>query len=439
MRGTYERRQCNSNLHANVRAQRVVDTFCSRDVLTNPAQAAPVPAVAAGEAAVSPSGWLRSGVVPGLFLMTIILLLSLLAYDAGRRHDANVLAKQNAPAEGKLAPSPPAVQSAASSLQLDKGSATLSIDKVGYAVVEGPAHFELISPMRARLHYGRVKMRVTEKTGHGFVIETPDGEVTDLGTEFSLDVSKGNRTSLIVREGMVDLRAGSSQSLNLPERLVGGEAVLFNAEGNIQRLMSLVASDSDLRDDPIDQNRANNLPLITSVSDSRPTRDTKGYYQIVPKGLREDALANVDQKHEWNGVDANGIPTYLKEADFVKTYNTRKRLRKTNVSVSLSRPAKLYIFWCDDRESPHEWLIKEFQPTGDFIGLDAIDDPKLVRKARPGGVGPGESIDLVFSIWVREITTPGTVVLGAGVDPSQSGTYGIAAVELSIPDVPTTP
>jgi hypothetical protein len=316
---------------------------------------------------------------------------------------------------------------------------TLRLEGIGFVTIEGPTDFCLIGPKRARLNYGRIKVRVTETTGHGFVIETPDGEVTDLGTEFALNVSQGSDSSLIVHEGKVDLRVGSARQLNGPERLVGGEAVSFNATGDMRRLMSVVASDSDATEEQVEQNGASNSPLITSVSDNRPSRDTKGYYQIVPKGLRDDALANVDQKHEWNGVDANGIPAYLKGADFVKTYNTRKKLRKTNVSVSLSRPAKLYIFWCDEREPPHEWLLREFQPTGDFIGLDAIDDPRLVRKARPRGVGPGESIDLVFSIWVREITTPGTVVLGTGVDPSKSGTYGIAAVELSDPDVSITP
>ena len=112
--------------------------------------------------------------------------------------------------------------------------------------------------MRARLNYGRIKMRVTEETGHGFVIETPDGEVTDLGTEFALNVSQGNDTSLIVHEGQVDLRVGRARRLDGPERLVGGEAVSFNATGHIQRLMSIVAGDSE---------DAESTSLISSVTD----------------------------------------------------------------------------------------------------------------------------------------------------------------------------
>jgi hypothetical protein len=283
-------------------------------------------------------------------------------------------------------------------------------------------------------------VRVTETTGHGFVIETPDGEVTDLGTEFALNVSQGSDSSLIVHEGKVDLRVGSARQLNGPERLVGGEAVSFNATGDMRRLMSVVASDSDATEEQVEQNGAIDSPLILSVSDNLPTSDTKGYYQIVPRGLREDALSNVDGRHEWNGVDATGIPAYLVNADYVKTFANpkSKMLRKTNVSVMISRPAKLYVFWCDERESPHEWLLRDFQPTGDQIGLDAEWQPKSNGDQRLCK-GPGKSIDMKFSIWVREVTAPGTVVLGTGVDPSKSGTYNIAAVELSGPDVSATP
>jgi hypothetical protein len=130
---------------------------------------------------------------------------------------------------GLAGPSPTAP--AITSIRIPSGLVSFSLDKIGTVVLEGPADFEFLSPMRARLNKGNLKMRVTEDSGHGFVVQTPDGEVTDLGTEFSLNVSDGKRTSLIVHEGEVDLRVGRTRQLNGPERLIEGEAVSFNATG----------------------------------------------------------------------------------------------------------------------------------------------------------------------------------------------------------------
>lgn len=332
-------------------------------------------------------------------------------------------------------PRPPVVNS----LQNDAGTVTLALNRIGTVTIDGPTDFRMVGPLRARLNYGRIDVHVSEESGRGFVVETPDGDVTDFGTKFSLNVSKGSDTKLIVREGAVDLRPGTWREPGINdrrERLIGGEAVSFNAAGSIQRLMSIIADEPDEDNGQSKPAEVYSTPLITSVRDNLTCAETKGYYQIVPRGLRDDALSNVGARHQWNGVDANGIPAYLLGADYVKSY-VREKYRKTNVSVTLSRPAKLYLFWCDERETPHDWLVREFRPTGDFIGLDANDGPgKHGRKARARGHGPGKSIDLIFSIWVREITTPGTVELGAGVDPSRTGSYGIAATEL---ETETTP
>lgn len=82
--------------------------------------------------------------------------------------------------------------------QLVSGTTRFTLPKVGYVIVEGPAEFNLLSPMRARLNSGRIKMRVTEESGHGFVVETPYGEVTDLGTEFGIDMSEKGKAGLVV-------------------------------------------------------------------------------------------------------------------------------------------------------------------------------------------------------------------------------------------------
>ena len=93
-----------------------------------------------------------------------------------------------------------------SSIRLQSGAVRFNIDGVGWVIAEANADFELLNSKKARLTHGRIKLRVTEESGHGFVVETPYGAVTDLGTEFGLDLTGHDQARLVVFEGAVDLR-----------------------------------------------------------------------------------------------------------------------------------------------------------------------------------------------------------------------------------------
>jgi len=73
----------------------------------------------------------------------------------------------------------------------------------GRMVVEGPATLEFPEAGRAVLRRGRLVMRATP-AGHGFTIETPRGEVIDLGTEFGVSVSQDGEVETHVFEGEVE-------------------------------------------------------------------------------------------------------------------------------------------------------------------------------------------------------------------------------------------
>ena len=316
-----------------------------------------------------------------------------------------------------------------SSIVLEGGTTRLFLPRIGHVIIEGPADFKLTGPMRARLSYGRIKMRVTERTGQGFVIETPDGEVTDLGTEFALNVSDGKDSSLIVREGMVDLRVGTSPQLNGPQRLMIGDGVTFEKGGKLDRVMSIVSTDSGSFETVSSQTSSEKLSLIKSVTDSLHSSDTKKFYEIVPGGLHEDAPAYVDRDYQWNGWDAKGIPDFLVGAEYVRTFNDYKR-RTFTIELELARPADVYVFW--DERVPHaKWLRKDFTNTGFFIGID--ESPAKHSGFKPGelGVGPGEEVDNRCSIWQKSVPAGGVVNLG-GVNRKQSkiSMYGIAVTEI---------
>jgi hypothetical protein len=279
---------------------------------------------------------------------------------------------------------------------------------------------------------GRIRVRVTEESGHGFTVETPYGEVTDLGTEFGLDLTQKGKAGLMVFEGSVDLRVAEADTSTsyLPEkveRLFQGDGVNFEKCVKIDRIDSILSGSSGMfRQERSEMKQEEHEPIILRVKDNK--RETKKFYEIVPAGLREDAIAFVDMPHEWNGMTSAGMPEYLARADYVKTFNSKGTHQPDlKVRVTLSRPAKLYVFFNEEFEAP-DWLKRRFRNTGDKIGIDegyrsaSTVDHRL-------SAGPGMSINGAFDIWELIVPTPETIILGDR-GASWPTMYGIAAVAL---------
>jgi ferric-dicitrate binding protein FerR (iron transport regulator) len=343
--------------------------------------------------------------------------------------------------EAAMAPSTVSQQATVRRIQIKSGASVFSIDGVGTVTLEGPADLTLLGPMRARLDRGRMRMRVTQESGRGYVVETPDGDVTDLGTEFGLSVAAGKQSALAVFEGAVDLLV-AGQTIKTPhiERLLGGDGVLFNKGGKMERLNSIltgsVSAFSVCDESPAVEY---DLPLISDVYDNLPSETTRRYYEIVPGGMQEDSLAFVDRlQHNWNGLSrGHGLPLYLRKADYVKTF-CEDKLRtnsKFTLTVVLSRPAKLFVLF-DKRLDPPQWLTESFTKTEDSVGLDMGKWYSLDETPSPSreiGTGPGQSLDLEFAVWEQIVNQRGAVKLGPnGRNPlteRRATMYGIAAVE----------
>ncbi|TWT75036.1 FecR domain-containing protein [Allorhodopirellula solitaria] len=113
-------------------------------------------------------------------------------------------------------------------LLLVSGIATLRFDSGATMILESPARLELQTDMRAFLHDGAAILDVPE-TAIGFVVATPSGEATDLGTSFAVNVDGANAISEFeVLKGSI--------SVGLPERdqhvlLNDDEAVVVDRSG----------------------------------------------------------------------------------------------------------------------------------------------------------------------------------------------------------------
>jgi ferric-dicitrate binding protein FerR (iron transport regulator) len=315
-------------------------------------------------------------------------------------------------------------------LSIDAGSVALRLSNNVVARMKAPVVLRLDSLEHVRLLHGRMHVDVPEGA-EGFSVETANAEVLDLGTSFSVATVDGG-TDLIVHQGQVDLKvAGAAvkdhEAGGVVKRLRGGEAVRVDVDRTLSRIVNVRAVDMQRSDETqIDDS------LIASVSDNVVRAEMWSFYEIVPGGLTEDAKAFVDRLHEWNGATADGLPSYLVGADYVKTFNDDKISSDLQIQLELKSPAEVYVL-LDKRLTPPPWLVERFSDTGDVVGIDeAHGEQSLIA------VGPGNSIDQTLSVWKFVADSGGVVPLGPNGDPPPhdhseiiyvpSNMYGVAVV-----------
>jgi hypothetical protein len=109
-------------------------------------------------------------------------------------------------------------------------------------VLEGPAAFAVKGHAAAMLDRGRLTARIASgaaarhgrKTSGRFSVHTPKAVVTDLGTEFGVEVGSDGATAVKVFEGLVDFAAtGVAGVATL--RLAAGESAELDARGQAVR------------------------------------------------------------------------------------------------------------------------------------------------------------------------------------------------------------
>ena len=94
------------------------------------------------------------------------------------------------------------------SYELQQGLLNLQFGGGVMVYVEAPTRFDVISDNRMALHRGRLSATVPPE-GIGFTVETPEAEVVDFGTEFSVDV-EGGASEAHVFDGLVRVHPGAS-------------------------------------------------------------------------------------------------------------------------------------------------------------------------------------------------------------------------------------
>lgn len=88
-------------------------------------------------------------------------------------------------------------------IRLLSGSVSIGFASGAFVVLKGPAEFELLEPQRLFCWEGQIRLRIPPGA-EGFCIETPEGVVTDLGTELGVHVRQGETTRVAVFEGKAE-------------------------------------------------------------------------------------------------------------------------------------------------------------------------------------------------------------------------------------------
>ncbi|MEX0611906.1 MAG: FecR family protein [Pirellulales bacterium] len=331
-------------------------------------------------------------------------------------------------------------------VELRRGQAVVRFSSGVMVALKAPSEFQAISPVEARLKLGSMTAQV-DGTKTSFRIHTPAAEVVDLGTRFGVAVARSGDTDLAVFDGLVEVGFApdrkSSQSEPVPaspatrwRRLSAGEALHIDRQGQSRRLATVTDDHFPRLTHP--QQAAAEPPLISAISDNLRDEETSPkFYRIVTRGFVEDAPAYVDRNYQWNGIDESGIPNVLRGADYVMTFNDDRRKHSHEITITLTRPATIYVLYSnldiEKQKTPPAWLTRSFERTGMQIGMD--EDSRGFSDARLG-VGPGESVDYVFSIWKRDVGQPGSLVLGRRQSKEQA-MYGIVVVPLEVAKSPS--
>ena len=118
---------------------------------------------------------------------------------------------------------------------LRSGWAKLRFATGAEAVLEGPAVFEVAAADRLILRAGRCSVHAPVGA-EGFVVETPDGRVVDLGTRFAVRVREGSAeadggTEVHVVEGAAELHPAAEPVAGSVDRLSGGQARRLAGDG----------------------------------------------------------------------------------------------------------------------------------------------------------------------------------------------------------------
>lgn len=117
---------------------------------------------------------------------------------------------------------------AGQSLILTEGFAEITTNRGAVAILEAPATIELLDNDNAlRLHSGKIVGICEIESSKGFVVRTPHTDITDLGTEFGVEVT-GQRVTATVFTGTIAVTPPGGT----PQQVAANQTARLTVNGN---------------------------------------------------------------------------------------------------------------------------------------------------------------------------------------------------------------
>ncbi len=319
-------------------------------------------------------------------------------------------------------------------LEMSAGSLRMRLSSGAVVELEGPVALEFLDAMRLRLLRGVITTEVGTDA-KGFVVDTANARVLDIGTRFGVSVGDEGNTDVVVFHGEVEVYPAGLPPTRESRlaNLVEGEAARISArDAKIRRLQSLA-----LRGDRLAIRRLNSpaSSVILNVTDNIKKANFYRCYTIVPGGMAEGAPASLvragHRRLTWHSLPGQRFPQELQEADVIGTFQDgRSRQVKTDINLDLARPCSVYVLF-DSRAAPPDWLRRDFQDTG----LRLRSGPWWPNLVETNNLQPDADGELyiVHSVWRKDVPAAATVKLGAPATKSETypyAMYGIAVKAL---------
>ena len=293
--------------------------------------------------------------------------------------------------------------------------------------LEGPLRAEFVSASRLRLRQGKATADVG-KNGKGFIIETANARVVDLGTRFGVAVGASNETDVVVFEGKVDVFDPARRTAKSEPKITLGEGEAIRVGDSRKRrpvrMVALGADAQTLQGGAVSD-------IVGDVTDNLVAVGSQRFYGLVRASMGEGArLYTTGHSRTWHAPPGEAFPRELIGADVVCTFSAARREQDLEITIGVTRPCVLYVF-PDARQPLPGWLRRDFTDTG----LRLRSGPWLPRGVDPASLPPGEEEKtcVPYGVWKRTLARPGPVVLGTPCAPGHDdrlAMYGIAVKAL---------
>jgi len=118
-------------------------------------------------------------------------------------------------------------------LHLQTGVMEIIFDSGAKVMLEAPAEFRLMSTRRMALQSGQL-FAVVPHFAQGFTVVTPQSRVTDMGTEFGIQVGQDGSSDVHMFKGKAALQSNAGPGPGQPVTLTSGQAKRVDKSGRIK-------------------------------------------------------------------------------------------------------------------------------------------------------------------------------------------------------------